>query len=294
MLCVYRHPDICLENLTSHFLDIFSRISNNKLVFILGDFSINLLNYDSHTPSNDFVNTFYSHNLLPCIHHPSRISESSESIIDNIFTNAFHSNITCGNILAKITDHFPQFLILRASTIIHNKSRSLKYDYSNFNEDKFIDDFRKIDFSYLEDADRDTNATFHKFLVDLNSLTNKHAPVKRRTKREMKLLHKPWINSRIKKMMEIRDKALQKLKTNKSENNISLYKKFRNRIANELKEKKASYYHNYFSENSKNIKKVLPGIKTVISIKSSTSSHINKIKDKNENLTSDSNQIKYF
>ena len=38
--------------------------------------------------------------------------------------------------------------------------------------------------------------------------------------------------------MEIRDKALQKLKTNKSENNISLYKKFRNRIANELKEKK--------------------------------------------------------
>ena len=289
--CVYRHPDTDIENITSHFHEILSRISNNKLIFILGDFNINLLNYDSHIPSNDFINTFFSHNLLPCIHHPSRISESSKSIIDNIFTNSYHSNITSGNILTQITDHFPQFLILSNSKVTRNKTQSLKYDYSKLKEDKFIEDFHNIDFTYLENENIDSNNKFDKLLTDLNCLSNKHAPIRRRTKKEMKLLHKPWINSRIQKMMKIRDKALHKMKLNKTESNITLFKKFRNRISNELKQNKASYYYNYFSENRKNIKKVWAGIKTVISHKSSSSTTVNKIKDSDGNVTSDSGQI---
>ena len=257
----------------------------------MGDFNINLLNYDSHIPSNDFINTFFSHNLLPCIHHPSRISESSKSIIDNIFTNSYHSNITSGNILTQITDHFPQFLILSNSKVTRNKTQSLKYDYSKLKEDKFIEDFHNIDFTYLENENIDSNNKFDKLLTDLNCLSNKHAPIRRRTKKEMKLLHKPWINSRIQKMMKIRDKALHKMKLNKTESNITLFKKFRNRISNELKQSKASCYYNYFSENRKNIKKVWAGIKTVISHKSSSSTTVNKIKDSDGNVTSDSGQI---
>ena len=61
----------------------------------------------------------------------------------------------------------------------------------------------------------------------------------------------------------------------------------RNRVSNELKESKARYYHNYFSTNSNNIKKLWLGIKTIISHKSSSSSAVNKIKDKVGNVTSD-------
>ena len=128
------------------------------------------------------MNTLFSHNLLPCIHHPRSISESSESIIDNIFTNAYHSNITSGNILAQITDHFPQFLILSNSKATHTKTQLLKYDYSTFKEDKFIEYFYNIDFTYLENEDMDTNNKFDKLLKDLNCLSNKHAPIRRRIK----------------------------------------------------------------------------------------------------------------
>ena len=289
--CVYRHPSSAIDNLTSHFQNVLPKISPNKLVFIMGDFNVNLLDYASHTPTSDFVNNFFSHSLLPCVHHPTRVSEHRASVIDNIYTNATNASITSGNIMMQITDHFPQFLILKNTHVSQSKSESFKYDYSRFKEDKFLDDFNQIDFTYLEDSDLDVNNKFDRFLKDLNTLTNKHAPVKRRSRKEMKLKDKPWINNRILKMMRIRDKILLKLKKQQTPDDLKLYKKFRNRVSNELKESKARYFHNYFSVNSQNMKKIWSGIKTIISHKSSTSSSINKIKGKDGNLTSDPSKM---
>ena len=57
--CVYRHPSSNVDNLTSHFQNLLSKISSNKLVFIMSDFNVNLLDYASHTPTTDFVNNFF-------------------------------------------------------------------------------------------------------------------------------------------------------------------------------------------------------------------------------------------
>ena len=285
--CVYRHPSSNVDNLTSHFQNLLSKISSNKLVFIMGDFNINLLDYASHTPTVDFVNNFFSYSLLPCIHHPTRVSQYSASVIDNIYTNATNATITSGNILMQITDHFPQIFILKNAQINHNKLESFKYDYTTFNENEFHDEFNQVDFAYLENNDRDVNKKFDRFLKDLTSLTNKHAPIKKRSRKEMKLQDKPWINSKIQKMMRIRDRILQKLKKQQTDDNLKLYRKFRNRVSNELKGSKARYFHNYFSTNSNNMKKLWSGIKTIISHKSSSFSAVNKIKDKAGNVTSD-------
>ena len=137
----------------------------------------------------------------------------------------------------------------------------------------------------------DVDNKFGRFLKDLTSLTNKHAPMKKRSRKEMKLKDKPWINSKMLKMMRIRDRILQILKKKQTDDNIKLYKEFRNRVSNELKESKARYFHNYFSTNSQNMKKLWSGIKTIISHKSSSSSAINKIKDKDGSVTSDPCQM---
>ena len=107
----------------------------------------------------------------------------------------------------------------------------------------------------------------------------------------MKLKDKPWINNRILKMMRIGDRILQKFKKRQSPDNLQLYKKFRNRVSNELKESKVRYYPNYFLTNSQNMKKMWSGIKSIISHKSFTSSSINKIKGNDGNVTSDPSDI---
>ena len=59
----------------------------NKLVFVMGDFNVNLLNYESHNETNDFVNTMVFHYLLPHILYPTRVIDHSATVIDNIFSN---------------------------------------------------------------------------------------------------------------------------------------------------------------------------------------------------------------
>ena len=114
----------------------------------MGYFDINLLDFASHTLTNDFVNNFFSFSLPPCILHPTRVSEHRASIIDNINTNTTNANVTSSNILMQIIDHFPQFMILRNTHINHYcKSESINHDYTSFEEDKFLEYFHQIDFT---------------------------------------------------------------------------------------------------------------------------------------------------
>ena len=44
----------------------------NKLIVVMGYFNLNLLNCESHSETNDFLNRMVSHFLLPYILHQTR------------------------------------------------------------------------------------------------------------------------------------------------------------------------------------------------------------------------------
>ena len=80
----------------------------------MGDFNIILVNYDSHPETNDF-NLMVSRHLLPRILHVTRVyvTDHSAAIIENIFFNSLEFDTLSGNKLTKISDHFPQFLVIK-------------------------------------------------------------------------------------------------------------------------------------------------------------------------------------
>ena len=55
-------------------------------------------------------------------------------------------------------------------------------------------------------------------------------------------------------MMRMRDRLFKQFKANNSAADLRAFKLFRNRVVNELKECKESYYHQYFDENKSNMK----------------------------------------
>ena len=65
--CVYKHPKMSVKEFTdSFFQPLLDKISfENKKVLFMGDFNINLLNYDSHTDTTDVIDTMYSNHFLP-------------------------------------------------------------------------------------------------------------------------------------------------------------------------------------------------------------------------------------
>ena len=91
-----------------------------KIYFFFGDFNINLLNYDIHPPTNEFLDSLSSHHFLLHILQPSRVTSNSETLIDSIFCNITVPNIISINLTASISDQISQFLV--APNIFFNAS----------------------------------------------------------------------------------------------------------------------------------------------------------------------------
>ena len=83
----------------------------NKIIFLLGNFTTGLLNFDQHSLTNEFFDSLSSHKFLPHIVQPTRIRNNSKTLIHNIYSNVITPNNISGNITVTILDHLPQFLI---------------------------------------------------------------------------------------------------------------------------------------------------------------------------------------
>ena len=78
--CAYRHPNTDSRKFTEYMDMTMNKLSKeNKLIFVMGDFNLNLLNCESHSETNDFLNCMVSHYLLPYILHPTRVTDHSAS-----------------------------------------------------------------------------------------------------------------------------------------------------------------------------------------------------------------------
>jgi hypothetical protein len=76
--CLYRSPNTSLENFNSHFCE-YMNLVQNRVLYLCGDFNINLLNYESNIETEHFINNLFSFGMFPLINKPSRITEYSET-----------------------------------------------------------------------------------------------------------------------------------------------------------------------------------------------------------------------
>lgn len=75
-----------------HFETILSQLSReNKNIFLMGEFNINLLNCESHPESNNFLLILNSYFLLPYSLQPTHITIRSTTLINNIDCQWFES-----------------------------------------------------------------------------------------------------------------------------------------------------------------------------------------------------------
>ena len=96
----------------------------------MGNFNINVLNYDSDKDTTVFVDTIYASSLHPTINTPTWIIATPKTLIENIFYNYFTKKITAGNIATSISDHLIIFLINRDQTtnFANNRKKSQKFE----------------------------------------------------------------------------------------------------------------------------------------------------------------------
>ena len=82
----FNYLEECLTNLTK----------KNKEVYICGDFNFDLLKVDTDNITQYFFNLLCSYGFLPHILQPTRVTEHTATVIDNIFSNNLQDDILSG------------------------------------------------------------------------------------------------------------------------------------------------------------------------------------------------------
>ena len=110
---IYRHPSMDLADFNCNYLNklIENTSKEQKSIFLLGGFNVNLLNYNEHNETNEFLDSLASYSFIPLILQPTRITSHSNTLIDDIFSNAVDPYLISGNLTATVSDHLPQFVI---------------------------------------------------------------------------------------------------------------------------------------------------------------------------------------
>jgi hypothetical protein len=89
-------------------------------------FNFDLLKYDNHVPTCDFLSNMLSHSLFPAIRHPTRITDQSATLIDNIFMNCIQDDFDSAIIYSDISDHLPIAVHIKNKVIKNNRSKNVK------------------------------------------------------------------------------------------------------------------------------------------------------------------------
>lgn len=176
---IYRHPNSSLDTFSDHLIaTVDTEISReHKFCIIMGDFNINLLNYRSLQPTDGFLNALGSYCTQPHILQPTRITDHSATLIDNVFLNSIEHYTVSGNIIYDITDHLPNFLIISKISRVLTKLDRYRRDYSKLNEQDLVNETQSVNWDEILPSSNDANEIFDSFYSQISTIIDKHAPI---------------------------------------------------------------------------------------------------------------------
>ena len=286
---IYRPPDTDIKEFNEVMMKSLSLLkAEKKLVYLMGDFNINLLNADKHAPTQEFIDLMFSHSFIPNITKPTRVARNSATLIDNIFTNSLLDNnqIFTGALYTDISDHFPIFHIDYSCKMNKIDSKVKKRIFSQENISKFNSALSQKNWENILSMDntQDAYTSFHNEFINMY---NNCFPLK-----EFKAgykTRKPWLSEGMKRQIKIKNRLYRRYSRSKCPEHLLIYQKFRNKLQGNMLRAEKEHYEKILEENQGNLKKSWRILKEVINKKKSTMS-CSKFFINNK-LSSDKNKI---
>ena len=135
-----------------------------------------LINYENHTLTSDFVDLLHSHSFISLINRPTRITSTTATLIDNIFTNSTNiENSFQGLLVTDVSDHLPIFCVDLEKSDCVKEDFIYRRNMSQRSKLAFRDDLANLDWNEMYHIS-DTQAAFGWFHSKLLLLCNKHFP----------------------------------------------------------------------------------------------------------------------
>ena len=254
VLTLYRQPKnrnlVQFHEQLQKWLNVFDKRTNE--IFITGDLNLDLLKYQIHTQTSNYLDLMMSHSLLPVITRPTRIVHSSATLIDHFFCK---SSVSTSGILAceiagtsGVTDHYPVFCLLKIRGVNENIKEEVKFSY--FTPEGHRERREGLKNENWDDlfATKDPDTAYQLLQEKYSKHYMQNLTEKTVKRNKNQLPRAPWMTGDILRKMRKRDR-LVKNKSRRDE-----YRRLRNEIVNDCRKAEKNYYKSKIADSWNDIK----------------------------------------
>ena len=253
------------------FLNNLSKM--NRSTYICADFNIDLLRIHKKHNYRNFFDTVLSAGFYPKITLPTRITDTSNTLIDNILVNVIDDRHISGIMINKISDHQPIFTCNNKLFEQVDMTQYIEIETKSENSQKrFIEHLKNINImnKLNMDINSDINDNYEVFCKLLQSSKSEHMPIKSVKFNKYKHKKNKWISKGIIKSIEIKDK-LYKLMIQHTIDDVEAHQYikntfniYRNMLKKLIRQAKRLYYIATFARFKHNIKQTWKIIKETL------------------------------
>ena len=123
---LYRPPNTPPKEFLKDYTELLNKLNKEKLELILGmDHNLDLLKINQHKPTEEFLECNLDSGMIPQITKPTRITQTSATLIDNVIVSKKLSMHTESRIVIdNISDHLPSLVSI--SNFTHSRKERVK------------------------------------------------------------------------------------------------------------------------------------------------------------------------
>lgn len=249
----------------------------------MSDFNINLLNNESHTPTDDFINNLGVFCFQPHILQPTRVTDYTVILIDNIFFNSIEHCCISRNLVCDISNHIFQIFsslksflvpliklyIVVTSLSLMRKNSLRMFSQLNGRNEGFLACYWRCKSYFLNLFIQNVQTSL---IIMFLSKTIMHTPAE------------PWITKGLRVSIAKKNSTAKIFKV-KQHILFSKFKIYRNKLNHLLLQSKKMYYNNYFANNKYSMTETWRGIKQLITLSQSNHSIPTVIEEGGTKLT---------
>ena len=226
---IYRPPNSSVDAFMDTLTQVLERLETQTHVscYITGDFNLDLAKCDTNSDAQSFLDLMHSNSLIPLINKPTRTTDTSETIIDNIFCNNLGGRNKSGILLNDVSDHFPIF----CSIDTHHSQPPVAnstYTYRSYNEESkqaFVARIQSADWNPVFGSECAQNA-YSSFAATVSDIYLNCFPLKQ--KRNTKTTQNPWMTRGLKKSIKKKNKLYAIHKQRPNPYNAIIYRRYKN------------------------------------------------------------------
>ena len=208
-----------------------SQLTNHELILGM-DQNIDLLKSNEHTNTRKFLDIILDSGLWPVITRPTRITQRSATLIDNIYISKnLQHKFDSAILVDDISDHLPLVALLRQTKITDmSPIEFMSHSLNNTKISRIHLKLHTTDWNGLLNSD-DINDNTNRFMSELEAVMNTEAPLQTIRISGKRCYKKPWIMKGIEAAAK-KNRCLYKptLKSSCTEQDLMKYKVNRNML----------------------------------------------------------------